>query len=173
MRVPPLVATGTLVFLVTAWTGGSALPAPPSCSAADTRHNALLVETPYLRFCGPARAVVYLNGTTYRIRGGYCVPRRAVRARTPRKRFGGIAIGLVADPPAPPGLGADFRLRPPVTHGQPITIGDSEIEVPGTRVAASGTVVVDNDLNGGWFSLYGRDASGPTGPLVSGSWKCQ
>jgi hypothetical protein len=55
----------------------------------------------------------------------------------------------------------------------PVTIDDSEIEVPGERVAASGTVVVSDDLSRGWFSLYGRDASGPTGPLVSGSWRCR
>jgi len=52
-----------------------------------------------------------------------------------------------------------FLLEPPVAHGQPITIIDSEIEVAGTRVAASGTVVVDNDLNGGWFSLATRAPS--------------
>jgi hypothetical protein len=86
--------------------------------------------------------------------------------------LGGIFIGLIVSPPSSPGLGVEFPWEPSVTHGQPITIDDSEIEVPGQRVAASGTVVVNKQLNGGWFSLYGRDASGPTGPLVSGSWAC-
>jgi hypothetical protein len=65
-----------------------------------------------------------------------------------------------------------FWWQPPVTHGQPITIDDSEIEIPGKRVAASGTVIANKSLDRGWFSLYGRDASGPTGPLVSGTWTC-
>jgi hypothetical protein len=172
LRVPLLAAIGTLVFLLMSWTSGSAAPAPPSCSAAASRQNALLHDGPYVRSCGPARAVVYVNGRTYRIRGGFCLPRRPVRSRTPRKRLGGISIGLTADPPAAPGLAANFWWDPPVTRAQPITIDDSEIEVPGERVAASGTVVVSKRLNGGWFSLYGRDASGPTGPLVSGSWAC-
>jgi hypothetical protein len=86
--------------------------------------------------------------------------------------LGGIAIGYsVAEAGVPPGRAVLFWWRPASTHAQAITIDDSEIEVPGTEVAASGTVV-GKRLNGGWFSLYGRDASGPTGPLVSGSWTC-
>jgi hypothetical protein len=87
--------------------------------------------------------------------------------------LGGVAIGFVAqEAKSPPGRAVTFWWEPPSTHAQAVTIDDSEIEIPGTRVAASGTVVVGKRLNGGWFSLYGRDASGPTGPLVSGSWTC-
>jgi hypothetical protein len=165
---------------------GAAAPAPPICSAEDTRRKALLRTPGYFRFCGPARAVVYVTRIgpgfravteTYRIRGGWCWPRRSEHQKTPRRRFGGVSIGLIANPPEPPGRAVDFRFygkrgETPVTHGRAVTIDDSEIEVPGTRVAGSGVVVVGKKLNGGWFSLSGRDASGPTGQLVSGSWSC-
>jgi hypothetical protein len=44
--------------------------------------------------------------------------------------------------------------------------------VPGIRVAASGTVLVNEALKGGSFFLYGRDASGPTGVTLTGTWTC-
>jgi hypothetical protein len=114
-----------------------------------------------------------LKGKTYRIRGGRCYPLRSNRVTTPRRRLSGFSIGLFTNLPAPPvGRGVDLYWRPPATRGRAITIDDSAIEVAGMGVAASGTVVVGKRLNGGWFSLYGRDASGPTGPLVSGSWSC-
>jgi hypothetical protein len=59
-----------------------------------------------------------------------------------------------------------------VTRPGPVTIDDSEIEIPGIRVAASGTVTVGKRLRGGTFNLYGRDASGPTGVNVTGTWTC-
>jgi hypothetical protein len=37
------------------------------------------------------------------------------------------------------------------------------------RVAASGTA---KGLKSGTFSLYGRDASGPTGVTLTGNWTC-
>jgi hypothetical protein len=177
---PVLVVMSAVLLVLTGWTSGSASPAPPRCSAADTRRNALLhVDDPangqplYLRYCGPARAVVYLKGKSYRIQGGYCIPpKRSTGTKKPRRRLDGIAIGLITNAPALPGRGVAFFWEPPVARGGPISIDDSEIEVAGTRVAASGTVVVRERLTGGWFSLYGRDGSGPTGPLVSGSWTC-
>jgi hypothetical protein len=129
-------------------------------------------EPLFMRACGPARAIVYLRGKTYRIRGGFCYPRRSTSLRTPRRRLGGVFIGLITNPPAPPGRGLDFHWQRPVSRGGAITVDDSEIELGGIRVAASGIAVVGRELSGGWFSLYGRDSSGPKGPLVSGSWSC-
>jgi hypothetical protein len=172
VRVSLWVAICGFVLLLPAWSTASPPPGPPRCSAADTRHNAILRANGYQRFCGPARAVVYLNGKTYRVQGGFCLPRQSTLEKA-RRRFGGISIGFFpAKAGLPPGRGVDFWWLPPSTRAQATTIDDSEIEVPGTAVAASGIVVVGKKLKGGWFSLYGRDGSGPTGPLVSGSWTC-
>jgi hypothetical protein len=87
--------------------------------------------------------------------------------------LGGVAIGFFPrTTDVPLGRQVSFWWQPPSTHAQAVTIDDSEIDVAGTQVAASGTVVVQKKLKGGWFALYGRDGSGPTGPLVSGSWTC-
>jgi len=59
-----------------------------------------------------------------------------------------------------------------VTQPGPVQIDDSEIEVAGTRVAASGTVLSGERLKGGSFFLYGRTASGPTGITLAGTWSC-
>jgi hypothetical protein len=186
-----LVATALTVVpaLATPPSGASraAAPAPPVCSAEDTRRNAVLDSPPYMRYCGPARAVVYVTWIrppndvitkTYRIRGGWCYPRRPTHRKTPRKRLVGVAVGLFVRSPQPPGLALTvdtLHAEPPVFSprgGQAITVDDSAIEVPGTRLGASGIVVIGKRLNGGWFSLYGRLDTGPTGPLVSGTWSC-
>jgi len=51
-------------------------------------------------------------------------------------------------------------------------IDDSEFEVPGRRVAASGTVILSKGLKGGTFTLYCRTALGPAGARLRGSWTC-
>ena len=110
-----------------------------------------------------------LNGTTYRIRDGHCYPLRS--SRTTRRLLTEIAIGLIRDPPAAPGQGIWF-VRLQATRPGPVSIDDSEIEVPGIRVAGSGTILVNEGLKGGSFFLYGRDASGPTGVTLTGTWTC-
>lgn len=84
----------------------------------------------------------------------------------------GISIGLIRDPPAAPGRGISL-VRLEATRPGPVNLGDSEIEVGGMRVAASGTLTIGKELKGGAFSLYGRDASGPTGVTLTGSWTCR
>jgi hypothetical protein len=171
-RVWLWIAICSSVLLLPAWSTASTSPGPPRCTARDTRHNNIARANGYQRYCGPARAIVYLNGKTYRIRGGFCVPKRPGYPTSPRRRLGGVAIGFFTRFEEA-GLGVTFWWERPSTHAEAITIDDSEIDVPGTKVAGSGTVVVGKRLNGGWFALYGRDASGPTGPLVSGSWTCR
>jgi hypothetical protein len=162
------------LFLMSSTSHGSTVK-PPTCSSADTRRNAtLLAPSPtaaiYLRFCGPARAVLRIGTSRYVIKGGHCV--RGTNLPTAGPRLGGIAIGLISDAPKP-GRGILLWWDPPFTNVGRLQIDDSEIEIAEMRVAASGTVIVGEDLNSGRFLLYGRDASGPTGPLVRGSWSCR
>ena len=169
MRVTWLLAICVSVVPLTAWTTKAASPTPPRCTAGDARRNATHFEAPYSRFCGPARGVVYLNGETYTIRGGHCHPRQAPRKK--RRLLTHVTIGLISDPPAAPGRGISIpNLQ--VTRPGPVQIDDSEIEVADTRVAASGTVLVGTGLKSGSFFLYGRDATGPTGVTLAGTWTC-
>jgi hypothetical protein len=100
------------------------------------------------------------------MRGGHC-------SRPTQGTLSGVAIGLIANPPAPAiGRGLVFDFHGVVTRPRTVRIKDSEIEVPGVRIAASGTVTVSAGLNKGTFKLFGRTAAGPTGKNVSGSFTC-
>jgi hypothetical protein len=112
------------------------------------------------------KGVVYLNGTTYRIRGGHCYPVQP--SRTKRRLLAEIEIGLIRNPAAAPGRGISLP-HLEATQPGPLSIDDSEIEAGGMRVAASGTA---KGLKSGTFSLYGRDASRPTGVTPTGNWTC-
>jgi hypothetical protein len=128
-------------------------------------------EPLYERFCGPARAVVYLNGRTYRIQGGHCFPVRSPRTRMKRRLLTDITIGLFSEPPAAPGRGI-WLPHFAATQPGPVQIDDSAIDLAGMRLAASGTVLVGEGLKGGSFFLYDRTASGPTGITLTGTWTC-
>jgi hypothetical protein len=174
-----LAALGALVataLIVGPTLANVAAPAPPTCSAADTRRHAILTvkdpsthEPLYIRYCGRARAVVQFEGKSYPIKGGFCL--RGYRAHGERT-LQGVAIGLLANPPARPGRDVSFWWLPAAIRAGPIAIDDSEIEVPGNRIAASGIVIVGPRLAGGRFTLDGRTAAGPTGKHVTGSWTC-
>lgn len=175
---------GIIVLLsllsATVGSGGPGSLTPPRCSQADTSHQKALVVpstgTPvHLRFCGPAHIQFSVNGRAYRVEGGRCVrDRRGLpHERAGTRRLAGIDIGLITNRPKPPGLGVSIWWTPVITTGGGRSrVYDSEIEVPGRRVAASGTVVAGKNLNGGSFTLYGRTADGPTGDDVTGTWKC-
>jgi hypothetical protein len=182
-RVAVLVVAAVFVVpaLATQSSGETrrALPAPPHCSAANTRHNAILVvdnptthEPLYVRYCGPARAVVLVNGTTYTIRGGLCFPLRSTRLRTPRQRLEAVAIGMINNPPATPARHVDFWWDPPtatIAH-RAFTMAEYDIYVPGGPFATfggPGTGVVGKRLNGGTFKIENS-----TGEEITGSWTC-
>jgi hypothetical protein len=112
---------------------------------------------------------VHFNGKTYPIRGGFCMYNYRAHGK---RGLGGIAIGLLSNPESLSGRGVNFWWRPASIQGGPITIDDSEIQIPGAKVAASGTVIVGRRLAGGRFILDGRTAAGPTGQHVTGSWTC-
>jgi hypothetical protein len=167
---------GALVLLIAAGAAWAAGPLPPRCSATDTAVEKIL-STPemspgqgpaYIRFCGIARAFFRVNGRPYRVQGGHCFR----GARPNRRRLSGVGIGFITNRPAPPGMGITFFWLPSSAHADVIKIDDSEIEVPRRRIAASGTIVVAEDLNSGSFNLHGRTASGPTGDRVTGRWTC-
>jgi hypothetical protein len=82
----------------------------------------------------------------------------------------GVGIGLVTNKPAAPGRGILLG-RWAVTHPGALTVDDSEIELSGMRVGASGTATVSKGLKGGTLSLHGRD-NAPTGVTITGSWTC-
>jgi hypothetical protein len=173
VRVPACLAIGASLLLLTGWTTKAVSTPRPTCSAADTRaHKTRVVgrgahHAPLdLRYCGPARGVIDLDGRSYAIRGGWC---RHVR-NGPGENENSVAIGLIANPPAAPGRGISLRL--PLRAGR-IRIDDSEFEVPGRRVAASGIVTVGTRLTSGTFNVYGRTAAGPTGIKLIGSWTCR
>jgi hypothetical protein len=178
----PIALLGCALVL-TGWKAQEAPPAPPKCSAADTRREAVLTspltgDPVYIRACGRARATVRVNdGQPYLIRGGFCVPHEKARRskKSKRRALQGFYIGVLSNPPGEPSGAAAVPFlgsTTPVTRPGRVTIDDSEFEVPGIRVAASGTVTVGRLLRGGTFNLYGRDASGPTGVKVTGSWTC-
>lgn len=156
-----------------------ALPAPPRCSAANTRHNAILrVDNPttheplYVRYCGPARAVVSVNGRTYTVRGGLCFPLRSARLRTPRQRLEAVAIGMIANPPATRVREVNFWWAPPTTTvaHRAFMMAEYDIHIPGRdyyTVNGPGTGVVGKRLNGGTFKI--EDS---TGEEITGSWTC-
>lgn len=167
-----LLATGT------AWTTSPVSLTPPRCSPTDTKQQKTLTEPEprtgqlpiYFRFCGPARARVRVNGRAYDIQGGFCY--RGPGAQASKRKLMGIGIGLIANKPARPGFGVTFFWVPPSTDAALVAIDDSEIEVPGRRVAASGSATVAKSLNSGSFRLYGRTESGLTGDRVTGTWTC-
>jgi hypothetical protein len=121
-----------------------------------------------LRFCGPARARVRVNRRAYDMRGGLCSLGPGAQA----SKLMGIGIGLIANKPARPGFRVTFFWISPSTDADLVAIDDSEIEVPGRRVAASLSATVAKSLNSGSFRLYGRTESGLTGDLVTGTWTC-
>ena len=177
MRLP-VAAVVLLLATGPAWTTSPAALTPPRCSPTDTKHQKTLTKPEprngqlpiYFRFCGPARALMRVNGRAYRVQGGSCY--RGLRTQASTRRLMGIGIGLIANKPARPGFGITFFWVPPSTHAALVAIDDSEIEVPGRRVPASGSVTVAKSLNSGSFRLYGRTESGLTGDRVTGTWTC-
>src|SRR3954447_6381989 len=166
-RLGALLVICAGVLLLTAWTPNAASPTIPRCTARDTQLNTTHSVSAYIRFCGAARGIVYLNDESYAVRGGHCDPVESPRNK--RRLLTDITIGWLSEPPAAPGQGI-WLPHLQATRPGPVQLNDSEIEVAGTRVAASGTVLVGAGLRSGSFFLYGRDASGPTGVTLAGTW---
>src|SRR5215475_6588650 len=81
MRVLAITAVTASVLVLAGWTAQRDVAVPRNCTAVETRQRAVLTaEDPtdgsrgpaYARYCGPARAVVRVGGTSYAITGGFC-----------------------------------------------------------------------------------------------------
>ena len=159
-----------LVLLVSGWTRGTH-QGPPTCSSHDLR---TAVQTPgtsgtalYTRWCGPARARVYLAGTSFLIRGGRCVS-------DPSSFF--VRVGLVANPPARPAKWVGLFIRhPQAAHPGTFRLAETATSLvyaniqlgrPALEIAA-GTITVGRTMRDGTFALRLRDAT-----RVTGGWTC-
>jgi hypothetical protein len=98
--------------------------------------------------------------------GGYATKREPCGERPLERR---AALPQILRPRTAPGRWIDLP-HLEATQPGPVQIDDSEIKVTCTRVAASGTVLVGTGLKSESFFLYGRDASGPTGVTLAGTW---
>lgn len=135
-----------------------ALPAPPRCSAADYgRHAILHIPTPglpgghplYVRYCGPAHAVVRLHGKALSIRGGSCGDTQGYES---------IGIGLHAFAPAPTARSLGFASS---------TAPAVSIQLPGVRYATAKALTNGKPIRTGTFVGRLHD-----GTPFSGSWTC-
>jgi hypothetical protein len=158
-----LAALVSSVLLVTAASAGARspaaqLPAPPQCSSADnSKHAWLHVPTPglpgghplYVRFCGPARAVVRVRGKTFDIRGGSCDDTSGYET---------IGIGLHAFARAPTASYVAYASS---------TAPAVFVQLPGIRSAMGQALTTGNPIRSGTFLGHFRD-----GTPFSGSWTC-
>jgi hypothetical protein len=170
------LSAGVLALLLVAWADGRSEASPPRCSPADSRKGVTLPsgkgvhDAPlYLRSCGPARAVVRLNGKTYVIRGGWCWREWVVSGDRTRRAFRGVNVGLLANRPAPPARGISFWWDKRVTRPGRVMVAESAIELPGVRLSGDGPVTIAKGLNSGTFRFVDR-----TSPAsLSGSFSCR
>jgi hypothetical protein len=167
MRVAIVVASVVAVALVavgvSAWAREGVAP---TCTALNTQRHATLYTSGYVRYCGPGRAVLRIEGTSFTIEGGSC------SGRLNRRSFGLIGSGGL------PGKGFWFRLAPVVAAdgGQRWyvrpgrnTIMDGEVDLPGfSSLPHQGTATVSRDLRSATFSV-----GDPSRRRVTGSWTCR
>ena len=170
-----------LVAFAGGWTRGRALPPPPRCPSGVTNPPAtphklwpwlLHVPTPglpgghplYLRFCGPAHAVVRLNRRAYTITSGNC-------DRAPGPEGEGIGVGLMANPPASPARGLTIDIHTAIRAGTiPTGAGPLvyiALQLPGLRSGIAGKIIIDASTHAG--RINGRLDDGTP---VTGSWTC-
>lgn len=185
MRALTLLMLCALAVLTGGWTR-AASPALPLCTFNDHwGHKTLSVRKPgraglklYIRFCGPAEAVVYVRGAPVRIHGGFCRRDEGLRS---------ISVGLLAFPPAAPRKGVAFQIDPPTTSpgtfgleqtAQPFVL--SQIQADGLAVGSlgrgpmaeairieSGTLTVRSSMRSGTFAIFTSNHR-----RVTGSWTC-
>lgn len=192
LACPAAAATALVAVAAAVSNSGSPrfLPAPPTCSAGVNREQGqtpfahsgsppwtIHIPTPglpgghplYLRFCGPAQAVIRLHAKVVRITdGGHCV--RAAG-------YGGVAVGLVENAPAPAGQALTISIHSTRQAGTfktgetPGRLVVAAVQLPGARqvlgAGLTGTITIAESLRAGTFALRLRDMT-----PVTGSWTC-
>ena len=154
MRVAILASCVALLIVIVSVTVVARIPAatPPKCSASDTQHHRTLHGTA-TRFCGPARAVMRIEGKSFTITGGSCSGNR-----------GSVRMGVL------PGKGfrvylwfKGFEHRRPGRN----PIIDGTVELPGfSSLPHQGMSIFSTDLESATFSLGSP-------PRITGSWRCR
>jgi hypothetical protein len=152
-----IVTTILIALAVGAWAANAAAPLPPQCSAADIQSRATLQTPGYVRYCGPAQAVLWVGGKRFAFKVGRCSPTR-------------MYFGFLSNRGTSPSRGVILilgrRMSPGRNH-----IMDWAAALPGVnldRIPGIGTAIVSKSLERATFSL---DVEGSTNK-VRGSWSC-
>jgi hypothetical protein len=176
MRAVLALLVCALVVPLGGWAHRGASPAPPrKCGPASNElHATLQTLKPgplshavrYFTYCGPAKAIIRHDGTTFGLHPGHCVFEAG--------QFHAVALGALAvrDAVAMPMLGITFR---PTVGAGTFKLAETAtgyvhglVQVPGVRgiEADGGTVTVNDGLRSGTFAFR------VNGERVTGSWTC-
>ena len=118
-------AAGAVALIAGAWTEKTASMGP-TCSALDTRTEGTVRRGSWVRYCGPSRTVLRVDGKLFRIKHGNC-------------NGNGVGFGLLGYGDSwPNGRGMWLRLQPagtdefywPVRPGR-YSVIDGEVQLPG------------------------------------------
>ena len=164
--VVTLVVVALSIPALAAWASSGDVAVPRKCTLADTRERAILQTAidptsggpAYMRFCGPAHAVVRVRGVSYAINGGSC---GHAYSQTRWVYFGLITNGANA------GAKGLSRVLHPANKDGRADIVDSIVQVAGLNLAPRGIAVQSNQLKAGTFSGIWD------GTHVRGSWRCE
>jgi hypothetical protein len=120
-----VLAVGAFALVAGAWTEKTASMGP-TCSAQDTRTEGTVRLGSWVRYCGPSRAVLRVDGKVFRIKHGRC-------------NGDGVGFGLLGYGGSwPHSRGMWLRLQPagtdemfwPVRAGR-YSVIDGEVQLPG------------------------------------------
>jgi len=158
------------MLLAAGWTTDRSVPLPDACSAKNIKHHMKLEVGVFTRHCGPAAALVRVNGKSFTIRGGYCRIDPVVPGPAGHTRwfyFGLIEMSGPRTTSAAKGLALVID---PGDHAGPAKVIDGIIQVNGKDLAARGTATLTKGAKGGTFSVVGLGVPQPQ--RFTGSWSC-
>jgi hypothetical protein len=175
------LGVGVLDSAAASRAGSQGTVEPPQCPLHSTKQFVINAGTTpnghaplYLRACGPAHARWQLQEKTYRADGGFCTFYPVTTPEGERRRFD-VVTGMVTNLGSTPVDTAAWLVmvtRRPVAAG-PVNVVDSEIQVPGRPIAATGVAILRKRGRAGSFWLTARGDSSVEGQLITGSWTCR